>query len=128
MDGLPLVVNFPKDLPVTAMENVEGYYSLGAILGDSGNLFLIRMQDDSMTGAGINDGNILVVKQQSKVGDGEIGVAIVDGQASVRKIYFQGNHIRLTPENPKFSVFKFDPEKRDIRIAGSVIGIIKKIS
>lgn len=127
ISGLPLVVEFSNDLPVTAMENVEGYYSLDVIFGDSGNLFLLRIKGDSMTGAGINDGDILVVEQGTESLDGKIGVVLVDEKTHVKRIYFQDGHIRLNPENPTFSPYKFDPEKKKIRKIGKVIGVVRKI-
>ncbi len=125
--GIPLVGETVEGTQITAMENVKSHHSLGSIFASPEGLFLLRMKGNHMTGAGINDGDIVVARQQSKVKDGEIGVAIVNGEARVRRIYLKQNSIRLNPENSEFSAYQYDPEIHDIRIAGKVLGVIRLI-
>lgn len=127
MEGLPLVGKVAAGTPVAAIENIEGYYSLGSIFGNPQMLFLLRVKGESMTGAGINDGDLAVVWKQPRVEDGEIGVAVIDDEATVKRIYRDGDKLRLVPENPAFKTIECDLSENDFRIAGKVIGVIRKI-
>jgi len=127
IDGIPLVGSIAAGTPITAIENVEGYHSLNSIFGNPDNLFLLRVKGNSMTNAGINDGDLVMVRQQPKVENGEIGVAIVNGEATVKRVYLNQNDIKLEPENPEFSAYQYDLAIHDVRIAGKVIGAIRFI-
>ena len=125
--SIPIVVRVVSGTPVTAVENIEAYLSIGNIFGDPMNLFSIRMKGDNMTGAGIFDGDLVVVQRMHKVENGEIGVAVVEGKPMVRKIYFKGNYIRLESENKHYNPYQYDPANHDVYIAGKVVGVVRKI-
>jgi len=124
--GMPLVGVVPAGSPVLAEENFEGYVDLNELFGRGDGTFLLRVRGESMIGAGINDGDLVVVRQQGEVASGEIGVAVVAGEATVKRIFIEEGTYRLQPENPAMDplrVWAGDPE---FRVAGKVIGIVRR--
>jgi repressor LexA len=90
---------------------------------EEGRLFLLRVSGDSMTGAGINDGDLALVRRQSTAGSGEVVVAIVDGETTVKRLRVSKSKIALEAENPFYSPIEADPS--EVQIAGRVIGLIR---
>ena len=90
-------------------------------------LFLLRVKGDSMTGAGINDGDLVVVWKQPRVENGEIGVAIVNGEATVKRIYGEKDRIRLVSENLNYKPICVNLLQNQISIAGKVLGVIRRL-
>ncbi len=124
--GMPLVGVVPAGSPVLAEENFEGYVDLNELFGRGEGTFLLRVRGESMIGAGISDGDLVVVRQQAEVASGEIGVAVVGGEATVKRIFLESGTYRLQPENPAMDpirVWAGDPE---FRVAGKVIGIVRR--
>ena len=124
--GWPLVGVVPAGTPVLAEENFEGYVDLNELFGGGEGTFLLRVRGESMIGAGINDGDIVVVRNQERVVSGEIGVAVVGGEATVKRLFHEEGTWRLQPENPAMDpirVWEGDPE---FRVAGKVIGVVRR--
>ena len=124
--GWPLVGVVPAGTPVLAEENFEGYVDLNELFGGGEGTFLLRVRGESMIGAGINDGDIVVVRHQEQVVSGEIGVAVVGGEATVKRLFHEEGTWRLQPENPAMDpirVWEGDPE---FRVAGKVIGVVRR--
>lgn len=124
--GWPLVGAVPAGAPVLAEENFEGYVDLNELFGRGDGTFLLKVLGESMTGAGINDGDLVVVRNQESVSSGEIGVAFIGGEATVKRLFHEPGCWRLQPENPAFNpirVWDGDPE---FRIAGKVIGVVRR--
>src|SRR5512139_1086219 len=124
--GWPLVGVVPAGTPVLAEENFEGYVDLNELFGGGEGTFLLRVRGESMIGAGINDGDIVVVRNQERVISGEIGVAVVGGEATVKRLFHEEGSWRLQPENPAMDpirVWEGDPE---FRVAGKVIGVVRR--
>jgi repressor LexA len=80
-----------------------------------------------MTGAHIFDGDYVIVRESPVVENGEIGVAIVNDEATVKRIRRTKKGIRLEAENPEFKPMEFDAEKEDVRVAGKVVGVVRKL-
>src|SRR5512134_2422127 len=93
--GWPLVGVVPAGAPVLAEENFEGYVDLNELFGRGDGTFLLRVRGESMTGAGINDGDLVVVRHQAEVASGEIGVAVLSGEATVKRIFLEDGTYRL---------------------------------
>jgi len=124
--GMPLLGVVPAGSPVLAEENFEGYVDLNELCGRGDGTFLLRVSGESMIGAGINDGDLVVVRSQGEVASGEIGVAVVSGEATVKRVFLEDGTYRLQPENPAMDpirVWAGDPE---FRVAGKVIGIVRR--
>jgi repressor LexA len=124
--GWPLVGVVPAGAPVLAEENFEGYVDLNELFGRGDGTFLLKVRGESMVGAGINDGDLVVVRHQEAVASGEIGVALVGGEATVKRLFHEEGSWRLQPENPAMDpirVWDGDPE---FRVAGKVIGVVRR--
>ena len=124
--GWPLVGVVPAGSPVLAEENFDGYVDLNELFGRGDGTFLLKVRGESMVGAGINDGDLVVVRHQEAVASGEIGVALVGGEATVKRLFHEEGSWRLQPENPAMDpirVWDGDPE---FRVAGKVIGVVRR--
>ena len=97
--SVPLVGRVTAGLPILAIENIEDYLVLPQDMIGKDELFCLRVQGESMIEAGILDGDIIVVRQQDTAENGEIVVAMIDDEATVKRIFYEKKHIRLQPEN-----------------------------
>lgn len=97
--SVPLVGRVTAGLPILAFENIEEYLVLpqGMVGGD--DVFCLRVQGESMIDVGILDGDIIVVRRQETAENGEIVVAMIEDEATVKRIYFEKTRVRLQPEN-----------------------------
>lgn len=124
--GMPLVGMVPAGAPVLSDENFEGYVDLNELFGRGDGTFLLRVRGESMTGAGINDGDLVVVRHQEQVASGEIGVAFLAGEATVKRIFLEAGTYRLQPENPAMDPIRVWAGDAEFRIAGKVIGVVRR--
>jgi repressor LexA len=124
--GMPLVGVVPAGSPVLAEECFEGYVDLNELFGRGEGTFLLRVRGESMTGAGINDGDLVVVRNQESVASGEIGVAVLSGEATVKRLFLEEGSWRLQPENPAMDPIRVWAGDPDFRVAGKVIGVVRR--
>ena len=121
--SLPLVGQVAAGVPILAEENIEDTLTLPVeIVGDSAS-FLLSVHGDSMIEAGINDGDYLVVKEQSVANNGDIVVALIDDGATVKRFYREADHIRLQPENSSMEPIL----TRDCAIVGKVVALFRRV-
>ena len=105
-------------------EAVEEIVQLPALLFGKGDLFLLRASGDSMTGAGIEDGDLVLIRKQEEARNGDIVVAYVEGEGNTLKRYRQyGSTVFLHPENPKYK----DIPLLDCKIQGIAVNVIKQL-
>jgi len=121
--GIPIVGRVAAGCPITAVENLDGYLSFDSLFGQDDRLYALRVRGDSMIDAGIWDGDYVIVRQQDNLDDGEIGVAIVDEEATVKRIRRRGKIIELLPANDLYAPIEVDPNNTPFRMGGKVIGI-----
>lgn len=121
--NVPLLGNVAAGLPLWADENKEDEFSLPRNFTGFGDLFMLRVRGDSMIEAGILEGDLLLVRSQPDAVNGEIVVALLDEEATVKRLYKEKGHIRLQPENSSMSPIITDNAK----ILGKVIGLLRKI-
>lgn len=121
--GMPIVGRVAAGTPITAIENLDGYLSIESLFSSKIRLFCLRVQGDSMIDAGIWDGDYVVVRQKSDFENGEIGVAIVDEEATVKKLRRVRDKVELIPANERYATRTVDPSQVEFRYAGEVIGI-----
>ena len=121
--GIPIVGRVAAGTPITAIENLEGYLSVETLFPYSDELFCLRIRGDSMVDAGIWDGDYVIVRQKSSFENGEIGVAVVDGEATVKKLRRNGRFVELVPANQEYETARIDLTESEFRYAGEVIGI-----
>ena len=128
-DGIPVVGRVAAGEPILAEENIEGYIDLKDLFGRSKDRFILKVVGDSMVDEGIMDGDFVVVKPTSKIENGQIGVVLVDDEATVKKIYIQRGRIALEPAN-KVAGYKTKYMKRSsesVRIIGKVTGCFRTL-
>ena len=120
---VPVVGKATAGLPITAVENIEECLSFtpGFFCSDDESCFALKVQGDSMINAGIFDGDYVVVHSQSTARNGEIVVAMLDNEATVKRFFKENGHFRLQPENSTMEPIISD----DVHIAGKVIGLLR---
>jgi len=125
MIQVPLVGRVTAGQPILAVENIEETYPLPVELIGSDSTFMLSVQGDSMINAGILDGDYILVRDQDTAKNGEIIVALIDGEeATVKRFYHEKDCIRLQPENDHM-----DPlYSRNVSVLGKVIGVFRRIN
>jgi repressor LexA len=122
--GLPLVGHVAAGQPVLAEENIEDYVDVPAAAGGETGEYLLRVRGDSMKDAGILEGDFVVVKSQDTAQDGDIVVAMVGEEATVKRFFREPDHIRLQPENPAMEPIR----SKEVRVLGRVVGLLRRVS
>lgn len=117
--SVPLIGNIACGTPILASEEFEAYVRVGARINCD---FCLRAVGDSMTGARIEDGDIVFIRKQSMVNDGDIAAVIIDDQATLKRVYYDDNKFVLMAENPKYQPLVFVGEElNSIRILGKAV-------
>ena len=123
LSGIPVVGKVAAGTPITATENIEDTLSFSQnLFGNQDELFILNVQGESMINAGIFDGDKIVVHKQENAENGEIVVAMIDGEATVKRFYKEKNQIRLQPENDFMEPIIVE----DCKILGIVVGLFRK--
>jgi repressor LexA len=121
--GLPLVGHVAAGQPVLAEENIEDYIQTPTFAGGDDGAYLLRVRGESMKDVGIMDGDIVVVRPQEVATDGEIVVALVGEEATVKRFFQEADHVRLQPENSTMEPIR----SRDVRVLGKVVGLMRSM-
>lgn len=121
--GLPLVGTVAAGQPILADENIEEYLDLPAAIGGDAGDFVLRVKGDSMRDAGILEGDHVIVRPADDAADGEIVVALIEDEATVKRFFREADQIRLQPENPDHEPI-FSP---DVTVLGRVIGVFRRV-
>ena len=119
--SIPLVGRVTAGQPILAIENIEDYLVLPQSMVGRDEMFCLRVQGESMIDAGIYDGDILVVRQQNTAENGEIVVALIEDEATVKRIFYEDDRVRLQPENPTMSPI-YAPE---VMVLGKVTDLLR---
>lgn len=119
---IPLVGNVAAGSPILAEEYIEDQIALPEALLGEGKHFILKVHGDSMINAGIMDGDYVVVRQQNTANNGEIVVAMIEGNATVKRFYRENGHFRLQPENSAMLPII----TRSVDIAGKVVTVYRK--
>ena len=124
---IPLLGRIAAGTPVMAAEQIEDYVSVPTDFARSGEHFALRVTGDSMIGAGILEGDMVVIRSQESASDGDIVAALLPGpaeeEATVKRLGHDGPRVMLIPENPTLSPF----EMIDGRIVGKVVAVLRKL-
>jgi repressor LexA len=121
--GLPVVGRVAAGAPVLAEENIEEYIEVPVLAGGDSGEYVLRVSGDSMRDAGILDGDHVVVRKQETARNGEIVVALVGEEATVKRYFKERDHIRLQPENDAHEPIR----TRDVEILGRVVGVCRRV-
>ncbi len=122
-DGLPLVGSVAAGQPVLAEENIEEYVPVPPMTGGEDGDFVLRVRGDSMVDAGILPGDFVVVRPRESAADGEIVVALVGEEATVKRFFREADHVRLQPENVTMEPIR----SREVRVVGKVVGLFRSV-
>ena len=120
---VPLLGQIRAGAPVLAIENMEEYieFPVGSRNYPYNELFALRVRGESMIGAGILDGDIVIVQKEPVVANGTIAVALIDDEATLKTFYRENGHIRLQPENPDMEPIIVS----DCLILGRVVAVMR---
>ncbi len=121
--GLPLIGHVAAGQPILAEENVEEYISVPEIAGGDEGEYILRVRGDSMKNVGILQDDFVVVRPQDTATDGEIVVALVGEEATVKRFFKEADHVRLQPENDALEPIR----SRDVRVLGRVVGVFRRV-
>jgi repressor LexA len=127
VERVPLVGAVPAGAPIDAIENVEGEIAIDTSFLPAGETFTLRVEGDSMRDAGIFDGDYVLVKKQKSADAGDIVVAIIGEEATVKRYFPEKGKIRLQPENELFEPIWVDKKSPEFSIAGKVVGLMRRI-
>ncbi len=123
--GLPLIGRVAAGNPILAEENIEGHYRIDTSIFSLLPHFLLRVQGMSMKDAGILDGDLVAVHRTPEVRSGQIIVARLEDEVTVKRYRQEGQVVWLLPENDSFSPIKVDLKKETMVIEGVVVGLVR---
>jgi repressor LexA len=121
--SIPVVGQVAAGEPVLAEENIEEYLELPSVLGGDDGDFILQVKGESMKDAGILDGDYVVVQQASSARNGEIIVALIDDEATVKRFFREKDRVRLQPANKDFKPIR----TRDAKVLGRVVGVFRSV-
>jgi repressor LexA len=122
-DGLPLVGSVAAGQPILAEENIEEYVSVPEFAGGEEGEYLLRIRGESMKEAGILEDDLVVVRPQDTASDGDIVVALLGEEATVKRFYRESDHVRLQPENSAMQPIR----TREAKVLGRVVGLLRRV-
>jgi repressor LexA len=125
--SVPIVGKVRAGTPHPAIEDVEGYLSVDRTICRSNNAFFLRVVGDSMIEAHIQEGDLVLVKPQPVANNGEIVVALINDEATVKRFYKKGNTIQLKPEHPTMKPIIIKEGQADVHIVGKVTTVIRQL-
>ncbi len=125
---VPIVGKVSAGQPILAEENIEGSLSVdSSLIKNPDKVFALRVKGTSMVNAGILDGDFVLVRQQPVAEQGEMVIALIEDEATVKRFYKDKGKIKLQPENNKMNPIIVDPADKNIMIIGKVEGVIRKV-
>lgn len=127
-DGLPLIGKVAAGSPIMAIEHVENHYPINGAMFSPPADYLLKVQGNSMEKIGILDGDLLAVHKTTAVRNGQVIVARVDDEVTVKRLERKGDLIYLHPENDELKTIVVDPRTSFIEIEGLAVGVIRNNS
>jgi repressor LexA len=127
---VPVVGKVAAGAPILAQENITDHVRIDSMLlgNDGRKVFALRVTGDSMIGDGIFDGDYIFVRKQLQADSGEIVVAMIEDEATVKRYYPEGDRIRFQPSNPRLKpIYVNRHDFRETQIIGMVVGVYRKI-
>ncbi|MGM0420387.1 MAG: transcriptional repressor LexA [Bacillota bacterium] len=123
--NIPILGKVTAGIPVLADENIEDYFPLPINYFKSGNndVFMLQVDGESMINAGIHDGDYVIAKKQQKANNGDIIIALLEDETTVKRYIKRKDYVELLPENDDFSPIK----TQNIAVLGKVIGLFRSI-
>jgi len=122
-DSLPLLGSVAAGAPALAEESIEDYISVPEVAGGGDGQYLLRIRGDSMKDAGILEDDLVVVHSQDTAHDGDIVVALLGEEATVKRFFRESDHIRLQPENETMEPIR----SKEVEVLGRVVGLLRSV-
>jgi repressor LexA len=122
-EGLPLLGTVAAGQPMLAEGNIEDYVSVPEIAGGGDGQYLLRIRGESMKDAGILEGDFVVVRSQDTARDGDVVVALLGEEATVKRFFREPDHVRLQPENETMEPIR----SREVKVLGRVVGLMRSV-
>ncbi len=124
---LPLIGRVAAGSPILAVENIESEFAVDAALFQPRADYLLRVRGDSMTGVGILDGDLLAVHRSPSAESGQIVVARIGDEVTVKRLQRDGDRVRLYAENPAYAPIEIDPAREDFVLEGLAVGVVRAL-
>lgn len=121
MEKLPILGKVAAGTPILAEENADGFVTLPDTIVGRGEHFVLEIRGESMIMAGIMNGDFVVVRRQRTAQNGEIIIAMIEGEATCKRYFKEPDRIRLQPENPRMQPFY----SRSVNIEGKVVAVYR---
>lgn len=125
--SIPIAGRVRAGEPNLAVEDVLGHVALDERFFNCADAFLLQIEGESMVGAGIEDGDFVIVKPQATAANGDIVVALLYDEATVKRFFWKGSKIVLKPENPDLEPIVVAEDGPEVTIIGKVISVIKRM-
>lgn len=122
---VPVIGRVAAGEPILATENIERTLAVDSGFVPRGNVFALKVEGDSMRDAGIFDGDFVLARQQESAHQGDIVVAVIGEEATVKRYYQEGAHIKLMPENDAYQPIVLGKNHESFRIAGKIVGLMR---
>ena len=127
VEPVPIVGRVAAGLPLLAVENIDGHVAVDRSFLPSGEVFSLRVNGESMRDEGIMDGDLVLVRKQPTANKGEIVVALIGEEATVKRFFPERQRVRLEPANPDFGPIIVDKRAPGFAIAGVVVGLLRRM-
>jgi repressor LexA len=124
--GIPILGRVAAGQPILAEENVAGTLDMTDMFGGTDELFALRVRGDSMIDAGIHEGDYVIVRKQETARAGEIVVALIEDEATVKRYQPRRGRIELVAENPKYTPIVVEKDQ-EFRVLGTVRGVVRTL-
>jgi repressor LexA len=124
---LPILGRVAAGQPLLAEQNIEGSFALSRDWVNGDDAFILRVQGESMVGAHILPGDHAVVRRQTSAENGDIVVALLNDEATIKRIFFQKDEVVLQPENAAMEAIVVRRGERNFQIVGKVVGILRRL-
>ena len=121
---VPIVGSVTAGAPILAEQNIQEYFPLPKDFSRAEEVFMLKVRGDSMINAGIFDGDMVIVNKEPAAKNGDIVVALLGDEATVKRFYKETSQVRLQPENKKYEPIR----SSDVQILGKVVGLIRRIN
>ena len=128
-EEIPVLGRIAAGTPILAVENREDSIRVPPDWLDASgqDVFALRVRGESMIGAHIVDGDLVLVRKQDSASPGDIVAALLDGEATVKRLAHEGDAVVLKPEHPTMAPIVVDPKRGDFRILGKVVGVLRNL-
>lgn len=124
---LPILGRVAAGEPLLAEQNVEGTFTISRDWVNGDEVFLLKVQGESMIGAHILPGDYALVRRQATAENGEIVVALVNDEATIKRVFFKKDFVVLQPEHPTMPPIQVRRGEKSFQIVGKVVGILRKV-